>query len=146
MSTILAAIDFSDLTDHVLNHAVSLAKSSDAQLVLVHVAMPDPDFVGYEVGPQSVRESTADKHHEEHSRIQALVERCEKQSIKAKGLLVAGATVEKILEHANKLDAHYVVIGSHGHGAIYQMTVGSVTNGVLQHATIPVLVVPSPSR
>ena len=34
-------------------------------------------------------------------------------------------------------------MGSHGHGAIYELLVGSVTEGVLRKARCPVLVVPS---
>jgi len=35
------------------------------------------------------------------------------------------------------------VMGSHGHGAVYNLLVGSVTAGVLKSAKCPVLVVPS---
>jgi nucleotide-binding universal stress UspA family protein len=34
-------------------------------------------------------------------------------------------------------------MGSHGHGALFEFLVGSVTNGVLKSAKCPVLVVPA---
>jgi len=35
------------------------------------------------------------------------------------------------------------VMGTHGHGAMYHLLVGSAAKGVLKHATRPVLLVPS---
>jgi nucleotide-binding universal stress UspA family protein len=34
-------------------------------------------------------------------------------------------------------------MGTHGHGAMYNLLVGSVTEGVLKQSTRPVLLVPS---
>src|SRR5207249_2278502 len=34
--------------------------------------------------------------------------------------------------------------GTHGHGAMYNLLVGSATKGVLKHSTHPVLLVPAP--
>jgi nucleotide-binding universal stress UspA family protein len=35
-------------------------------------------------------------------------------------------------------------MGTHGHGAMYTLLVGSVTKGVLKHSARPVLLVPAP--
>jgi nucleotide-binding universal stress UspA family protein len=55
MDNILVPLDFQEATLDVLDHASLLAQSLSAKLWLVHVGDPDPDFVGYGVGPQSVR-------------------------------------------------------------------------------------------
>jgi nucleotide-binding universal stress UspA family protein len=34
------------------------------------------------------------------------------------------------------------VVGSHGHGSLYNLLVGSVAEGVIRHAGVPVVVVP----
>ena len=49
---------------------------------------------------------------------------------------------EAILAKARSARAAYIVMGSHGHGAIYDLLVGSTTHGVLMNAPCPVLVVP----
>jgi nucleotide-binding universal stress UspA family protein len=36
-----------------------------------------------------------------------------------------------------------IVIGSHGHGALYHLFAGDVASGILKDAKCPVLVVPS---
>ncbi|MEW5940915.1 MAG: universal stress protein [Chloroflexota bacterium] len=66
-----------------------------------------------------------------------------KAGLDATALVVQGATVETILNEASKLEADMIVVGSHGHGALYQLLVGSVCEGVLRKAACPVLVVPT---
>lgn len=56
--------------------------------------------------------------------------------------VVVGLAVDEILERAKAVPADYIVLGSHGHGALYHLFSGSVVTGVLQHSTCPVVVVP----
>ena len=53
-----------------------------------------------------------------------------------------GLVIREILAAADRLDPEAVVLGSHGHGAIYELIVGSVTEGVLRKSRRPVWVVP----
>jgi nucleotide-binding universal stress UspA family protein len=55
---------------------------------------------------------------------------------------VTGHAVATILAQAASTKAAYVVMGSHGHGAMFDLLVGSTTHGVLRQAPCPVLVVP----
>lgn len=50
----------------------------------------------------------------------------------------AGLTISKLAEQG-KFDL--VVMGSHGHGALYKLVMGSVVTEVLAHCTVPVLLV-----
>jgi nucleotide-binding universal stress UspA family protein len=54
--------------------------------------------------------------------------------------------VEEILNEADVANADLVVMGTHGHGAMYNLLVGGVTKGVLKRSTRPVLLVPGPRR
>jgi nucleotide-binding universal stress UspA family protein len=56
---------------------------------------------------------------------------------------VVGAPVPNILDQAEKYVADYIVMGSHGHTAFYDLLVGSTTHGVLMRAKCPVVIVPS---
>ena len=53
------------------------------------------------------------------------------------------ATITDILSECAKLPADLIVLGSHHHGAIYNLLIGSVTSEILKQATCPVLVVPA---
>ena len=50
--------------------------------------------------------------------------------------------VESILKEADKVNAEMIITGSHGHGAVYDILVGSVSAGIIKYSKIPVLVVP----
>jgi nucleotide-binding universal stress UspA family protein len=143
MRTILAAIDFSSATDPVVARATSLARDLDAELLLIHVAAPDPDFVGFESGPRGVRDSRAAELRDEHRRIQALTEGIRQTGLDALGLLVQGPTVATILDEAKRTEAEMVVVGSHSHGALFRALLGSTSEGLIRAGQTPVLVVPA---
>jgi hypothetical protein len=90
-----------------------------------------------------VRDSVAKYFHREHAELQGIADRLRDQGIETAALLVQGATAETILQEANKLQVNMIVVGSHGHGAVHQLLVGSVSENVLREATTPVLVVPT---
>ena len=139
---ILAAVDFSPVTEKVLRVVRVYAQLLDASLWLVHVESPEPDFVGYEPGPQTVRDQVADDMRSGHRALQSAAEECRAAGITTTALLVQGATAEAILSEAGKLKADMIIVGSHGHGAMHHLVTGSVSEAVLQHAPCPVLVVP----
>lgn len=140
---ILAGLDLSDSTEQVVARTQALAWPLSARVWLLHVAEPDPDFAGWEAGPDSVREEVADSFHVEHQQIQAIAARLRAGGLDTTALLVQGATVKKILEEAVRLDVDMIVLGSHGRGAAYQLLVGSVSDGVLRKSKCPVLIVPT---
>ena len=143
MNGILAALDFSDVSNFVVQSAADLARGLRVPLYLLHVTPPDPDFVGYEPGPQSVRDTVAGKIRKEHHQLQELESKLRSEGLDVRSLLVQGPTAEKILHEAAGLQAGTIVIGSHGHGALRKLLVGSVAEGVLRGSRCPVLVVPS---
>lgn len=141
--TLLAALDFSPVSDAVVAQAASLAEAFSAELTLVHVAAPEPEFVGYEAGPQSVRTDRAREVRGEHRDLQATAEGLRGRGIRAHALLIQGPVVEKILAEAERLGADAIVIGSHGHGALHRLLLGSVSEGVVRAARCPVVLVPA---
>ncbi len=146
MQNIIAAVDFSEVAESVLSRSAEIAKGLACQLWLVHVAAPEPDFVGYEAGPQSVRDQVAKHLKDEHLQLQESAQSLRDQGIEATALLIQGPTVATILREAEKLNADLIVLGSHGHGQVLRSLLGSVSEGVLHKAKTPVLIVPAHSR
>jgi len=146
MKSIIAAIDFSDVTGAVVDNAVRFAGAFDAGVVLLHVADPDPDFVGYGTGPQSVRDQRARRYHEEHRQLQEIEGSVRDRGVACSSLLIQGPVAEKILEQAAQRSADLLIMGSHGHGSLHRLIAGSSTQGVLRKTPCPVLVVPSPAQ
>ncbi|MGH8242867.1 MAG: universal stress protein [Steroidobacteraceae bacterium] len=140
---ILAAVDFSEVTECVVDTLKQVAARFSAHVWILHVAPPDPAFVGYEAGPQVVRDQVAVEHHERHRQLQQVADRLRSDGVDATALLVQGPTVAKILAEAERLQAALIVLGSHGQGALYDLLVGSVSEGVVRASRVPVLLVPA---
>lgn len=146
MKTILVPVDFSDTTAPVVAEAQLLARALGADLVLLKVAEPEPDFVGFEPGPQTVRVAVAHDYRVEHTSLEGLKAQAAAGGLAVTALHVQGPIVEKILDQAKERGAAMIVMGSHGHGALYELLVGSITQGVLKGAQCPVVVVPAAGK
>ncbi|MBK9147995.1 MAG: universal stress protein [Flavobacteriales bacterium] len=146
MRNILAAIDFSEVTPSLLTLSTELAKRHDAKLWIIHVAAPDPDFIGFKTGPQYIRDHRAEQLRQEHIDLQAMATEVREQGVEAEALLVQGPTAEILLAEVERLKIDMVVVGSHGRSALYRAFVGSVSEQVLRECKAPVLVVPTPDR
>lgn len=139
---ILVAVDLSDATTKVIGVAQYLAKATQGEVRLLHVAEAEPDFVGYDAGPEVVRDQVAKEFRDEHRRVQEHADALRQAGINAKGLLIQGPIIETVLGEAKRFEADLLVVGSHGFGALYDLLVGSSSRGILKDTNIPVLVVP----
>lgn len=142
MKTILVAIDFSPISEKLLAEAEQFIDVS-GKIYLVHVAAPDPDFVGYSVGPQYIRDERAHQLQEEHHKLNALKNNLTEKGFDAEALLVGGPTVETLLNEVEKLQADLLIIGKKGHSLLHDVIIGSVCNDVIKHIKIKALVVPA---
>jgi len=143
---ILVCVDLSDSTEEILKRIEELCRPLNAKVWLLHNATPEPDTIEFKADPIEARESLAKKFHHQHRQIQQLAEQLRKSGVDATGLLVHGKTVDTILKEASDLDIDVIVVGSHGHGAMYQLLVGSISEGVLHRSSKPVLVIPTHER
>ena len=142
MKNILLALQLDDDEDLLLIKAQELARAFGAKVWLLHIAAPDPDFVGYEVGPQYIRDSRADELKQEHRLLQEYAEALTQQGIAAEGLLIQGTTEEMILTETDKLGIDLIIMGHHDHGLMYKLFVGSVSTQIINKSDIPVMIVP----
>ncbi|MFO7589052.1 MAG: universal stress protein [Gemmatimonadota bacterium] len=140
--SLLVAVDFSTVTEGILE-IVGRMSRPDRAVYLLHVAEPDPSFIGMEAGPDEVRDQVAKEFHEEHEKLQAMAARLRDAGHEVTSLLVQGPTVQTILKEADRVAAEVIVVGSHGRGKLFDLVVGSVSAGVIRKAKVPVLVVPS---
>ena|SRR5688572_433322 len=140
--TILVAVELSRASLHLLNFAQGLALKCGARVCLLHVADPEPDFVGYEPGPQNVRKQVAHKYQSAHRKLQLSGEKLRRAQIQTTALVVQGPTAELILSEAEKLQADLIVLGASRHTALRRALLGSVTTQVIRNAATPVVIVP----
>lgn len=142
MKNILVSIDFDDNENFLIDKTIKFAKAFTAKVWLIHIAAPDPDFVGYDAGPQYVRDQRAEDLREEHKLLQQYAQSLKQNGVDADGLLIQGATTEMIIEEAKKLNIDMIIAGHNKRNFLYQMFVSSTTEGLINQSNIPVLVVP----
>lgn len=144
---ILVAVDLSGASQKILNYVKTLVLDLSAKVWLLYAEKPDLGFVGFGPGrPQSTLDKVAEDFREKRDELQNEVDKLQSSGIDAESLLVQGVAVEVILDEASKLNIDLIVVGSHGHGAVYHMVIGSVSEGVLHRSSCPVLVVPTHER
>jgi nucleotide-binding universal stress UspA family protein len=142
MKNILVAIDFHDKTQILIDSAIKFAKVFDSKIWLLHVAAPDPDFVGYGVGPQYIRDFRADELKEQHQHLISYADSIKSYGLEADGLVIQGAKIEMILEESEKLNIDMIITGHHDRGFFYEVFRGSVSSNIVSDSKIPVLVIP----
>jgi nucleotide-binding universal stress UspA family protein len=141
MKKILVAVDFSSVSHTVIGHAATLAHKFGAELWVVHVAPPDLDYFKGMSGAE--RNGVALGLQTEHHWLQEQTQQLRAGGVTAHALLIRGAPVEAILAEAGKLNVDMIVMGSHGHTALYRALVGSVSEGILRDTNVPLLVIPA---
>ena len=164
MKRILVPIDFSDVTPRVIGVAQQLAKALDSEIHLIHVrelsAAAAPGALGYGLAgmPELASMSgvpvpmfdpmpqTMPVVESQKSKLAQWEKEIAQGGLKVTLHEPAGMVVEEILFQADSLNADLIVMGTHGHGAMYNLLVGGVTKGVLKHSARPVLLVPGSRR
>lgn len=139
---IMVAIDFNDSIGELMVYADSLAQKFESKVWVLHVADPEPDFVGYEPGPQYIRDIKAEEYREEHHNLQEVCKNFLSEDIKAEALLIQGSTVETVLEEAQKLNIDLLIVGTHKHSFLHNLLQESVSMELIKKAEIPMLTIP----
>ena len=134
MKTILAPLDFSAVTEAVVAEAAGLARAWKGRVVLL--AVLEPPAITSEYAPllENIAEITAAGEKAAAKKLEALAAKLAADGVPAETAQANGAPVAHIVERATEVGADYIVMGSHGHTAIYDLLVGSTTHGVLMRA------------
>lgn len=146
-SNILVSTDGSEFADKAVREAATLAKELGSRLVLFY-AVPH-----YEM-PHLADGMSAPNYPKDKEEAQRVMEAEAKRILahSARNVTVAGVAVEQqftvnhspyeaIIEAAKKFKCELIVMASHGRRGLSGVVLGSETQKVLTHSTIPVLVV-----
>lgn len=142
IQNILVTVDFGDKDKAVLAEALLVAGKFKAKTWILHIAMPEPDFVGYDVGPQYIRDIRAKDLRKEHKTLKKYADSFVKAGVKAEGLLVQGPTIETILDEAKKLKIDLIVTGVHKHGFWFRLLSENTPAELAAQSKTPLLLVP----
>ncbi|NQV24409.1 MAG: universal stress protein [Rhodopirellula sp.] len=136
INRILAAVDFSETSDKAFDYALSLAKVFGAEVVALTI-LQEP-ILYQPTTDQSYRDAFEQKMQ---SNLDAMLHRHTCEGVNVKTAMKQGAPFVEIIEFAESEKCDLIVMGTHGHGPIQHMLLGSVAEKVVRKAKCPVLVV-----
>jgi nucleotide-binding universal stress UspA family protein len=139
---ILFPTDGSEITAKALQSALSLAKLCGAELYAVAVMEPFPYSAISEMQPVPPQEFFDAQRRVATARVQTVSDAAAKLGVTCKGVMVEALHPwEAILDHAKAQECDLIVMASHGRRGMSALLLGSETQKVLTHSTLPVLVV-----
>ncbi len=139
---IVVAVDGSELSLDAVDAAAGLAQSFNSDLVVAHVVDPAKAAMLTYGNPQLVAGCFDALREEGREVLEIGRERARRSVARVETRLVQGPPAEEIVALAGEVGAAWIVMGSHGRSGLRRMLVGSVAEGVLRHAAVPVLIVP----
>ena len=154
---ILVPLDGSEHSLKALTVAIQIAKKFGAKISLIHVYSlavapnmpPEPTTLTPPIPVMTPSEVSRTIEATRKAGLNVLAEG--EQKVKAEGvevesMLKEGHTVQEIIKTAVEDKFDLIVIGARGISKIRELLLGSVTDGVIHHASCPVLVIKSRSK
>jgi len=141
---LLVATDGSTLSKKAVRSAVELAASLDADLVALYVVPNYPVSYfegGVTISTQEIARTEKQWADQGQAIVDAVKATAEARGLKAKGIVARSNLVaEAILAAAKRNKCDLIVMASHGHRGLKRILLGSETQHVLTHSSVPVLV------
>jgi nucleotide-binding universal stress UspA family protein len=143
METVVVGVDNSDASTRAVEFAVARAKHNDWKVVLVHVIPWSP----YSFQTPSENEH---RHQEKERELAAATEQvlvpmaaiAEDGGVPHTEVVRHGKPSDTISDVANDSHAVHIIVGRTGDGGLREAVFGSVASRLVQHAHLPVTVVP----
>lgn len=145
MKTILVALDFSDISKSVLHAACSMASAHGAVLHILHVLEPEPSYTAYGMTPEefpAIQTFRVESQKRAEARVNEAVAVAKETLPDVRAELMVGSAKHCIIDYAKEHAVDLIVIGTHGHGAVAALLIGSVAEGLVRKAICPTLVIP----
>lgn len=150
---ILIAVDQSEIGDLAFTTGVSLAKTFNAQLMLVHVISPatfgaltpvyptpDATYSGsYATAMDEYKQAWTALEQSASSLLDGLQKRAIAEGLTVEASRPIGDAAHAICQIADNWKADLIVIGRHHHSKVGELFWGSVSNFVMHHANCFVL-------
>src|SRR5450432_543859 len=146
MKTILVPVDFSPTTAAVVRTASTLARALSGRIVLLNVVQIPTVLADYSQPVAAMQDSVQNAVSAATRRLAKMTQRFRAAGLRSRALVREGTTVSIILEEAKRFKANYIIMGSHGHGKLYDLLAGSTASGVIKRAPCAVVLLPPRPR
>ena len=141
---ILVATDGTALSKKAVRSAIDLAAAVGAELVALYVVPRYPVSYfegGITISMQDIERTEKQWSEKGQAVVDAVQLAAQATGVKTKAVVIQSDMVaESIMSAANKNNCDLIVMASHGRKGIKRVLLGSETQHVLTHSTVPVLV------
>ena len=152
MQKVLIALDYDPTSQKVAEKGFMLAKSMDAEVTLMHVISEPVYYATTEYSPIMglnslgiVNLGSVDEIKIASGNfLEKLKQHLGDDAIKT--LVAEGDFADSILQAAKTTHADIIVMGSHSRKWLEEILMGSVTEKVLHHTTVPLFIVPTKKK
>lgn len=143
---IIVAIDGSPCSEKAVRYLATHLNwfQGSPELTLLHVHHPIPGGVAVSRARAIAGDAVVDEHYREESKAQMVAAEkiLTEQNIPFRSEYVINSDIAHEIDHqARKAGADLIAMGSHGHGALANVVMGSVATKVLASAHCPVLII-----
>ena len=139
---ILISTDGSDISQKATQSAIALARTTGAELYAISVKEPFPYSAISEMQPVPPQEFFDAQERIAGERVKAVASAAGNAGVTCHAHTVEALHPwEAILDHAKTQGCDLVVMASHGRSGLSALLLGSETQKVLTHSSIPVLVI-----
>lgn len=151
MKKILIAIDYNPTAQKIAETGYALAKSMNAQVVLLHVVADYTYYSSLDYSPIMGFDNFSNLGAIQANTVVELENAAHEYLEKSKShlcdttiqtLVKDGDTGDAILEAAKNLQADVIVLGSHSRRGLDKILMGSVAEKVLRHSKVPLFIIP----
>jgi nucleotide-binding universal stress UspA family protein len=139
---VLVAIDFSDISETVMDYAHSLAVAWNARLLVVHVVHDLSYFTGIYITDTPLPDLQQRLEAEARERLDALCQTVLSDQVRYEAVVETGRPVVEISRLAREHGVDCLVIGAHSTDKPEHQLFGSTAQRLLHQPTCPVFMIP----
>lgn len=141
---ILLATDFSDYSEVACEYAVTLAKTFNSSLLVLHVINEPVDLRGFYVPHISFEQLEQEIESGATKMLETFCQENLKDFSGYETMVIAGVPYEEIIRMATEKESSLIVIGTHGRTGLDHLIFGSTAERVVRGAPCPVMTIRLP--
>ena len=143
---VVTPVDFSDNSRLIAESAAYMAGKFGASMYLVFVVQNFEDYSGFFVPQMTIPTLEGELFDSAEQKMASFCEEMEDfaKKVGVKDLhykVFMGDVAEKIVEYASEVEAHLIVMGTHGYKGLEKIMFGSVADKIVRAAGCPVMTI-----
>jgi nucleotide-binding universal stress UspA family protein len=144
---ILVPLDGSALSESILDHVVAIATSCQVpEVVLLRVINPLDESAWEAIDTKVASDLDKTYHTEATNYLEKIAINLRTKGLNVKVEVLTGNPAEEIMKYSQRSGMDLIVMSTHGGSGFSRWVFGSVTDKVIRHTEVPVLIKPAGNR